>query len=273
MEHQSDQRTPSSSSSTYPGLCLDHGIHDTPAEAELRKRLSELHREGRVEALDNGKRYRVRKPEEIERARLLQNYGDAAERLWKRSNVPARHRAAHLDAAGPSKWLTTAALLRTLTDEPLTVVLLGGRGTGKTALAAGAIRWFCQHGRAGLYATAMGLFRSIRATFGDRTKTEAGIIDTYAGAGLLVIDEAHLRSDSLFENNTLVDLIDQRYGNLRPSIIIANQDPQQFAAQAGDSITSRLQEAGRVIVCDWPSFRASGTATCHDCNDWPSVWQ
>lgn len=188
-----------------------------------------------------------------------------AQWLWEHSDVPPRYLAADLRKLGdvPPAYKAVADQLLNLPKEPKTIGMLGTRGTGKTDLASGLIKEFCRAGRSARYATAMGIFQAIRKTFGSHGQggaTEADVVEQLARADLLVVDELQTRSDSIWENGVLVDLIDRRYASLRSTVLVANLTPDAFAASVGESIASRITESGGLLICTWPSFRQNGKA-------------
>ncbi len=73
---------------------------------------------------------------------------------------------------------------------------------------------------------------------------------------MLVIDDWHLLKQSAFDHRVFSDLIDTRYANERPTLIVLNADSSEIAAMLGPQIVSRLKELGRVFHCEWPSFRS-----------------
>lgn len=182
--------------------------------------------------------------------------------LWEHSEVPPRFLEADLDRLGdvPAKYFAVATMLKGTFDSPGINALIGRRGPGKTFLACGLIRHFCRRGRSAKYVTAMKIFRSIRETWGAKRggEKEADFISELSSVGLLVIDEMQVRAESAWENNVLTDIIDSRYAYFRPTLLIGNLEPNALAANLGDSIASRLIETGKIIVCDWPSFRTAG---------------
>lgn len=132
--------------------------------------------------------------------------------------------------------------------------LTGNRGTGKTRLAAEVARsrWntTCR------YTTAMGLFLRIRGTYGNRGgETESRIIEELTKTWLLVIDEIQERGNSEWEDRLLTHIIDVRYGNMKPTILIGNLTRQALITQLGDSIASRIAETGGFMELIGKSFR------------------
>jgi DNA replication protein DnaC len=71
----------------------------------------------------------------------------------------------------------------------------------------------------------------------------------------VVIDEVHECDDMKYKRAVLTDVVDRRYAAKLPTVLIANQTPQDFAASIGDSILSRLNQYGAILPCKWPSYR------------------
>jgi len=111
--------------------------------------------------------------------------------------------------------------------------------------------------RPAIYRTAMDVFLEIRDTFRkSSSESELELMEMFADASLLVIDELQQRGETPFESQKLTHIIDLRYRRGRPTLLIGNYaDKAAFAASVDDSIISRAQELGGVINCDWPSFR------------------
>jgi DNA replication protein DnaC len=143
------------------------------------------------------------------------------------------------------------------------VALLGTRGGGKTHLAVSLIRQCCQELMTCRYVKALDLFRIFRRAYVPTGKGEAGvseedIIDQWVSYEVLVVDECHQRSESDYENNSLINLLDHRYDERKCTILIANQSKAEFAAAMGDSVISRIHETGEAFECNWETHRKAG---------------
>jgi len=139
------------------------------------------------------------------------------------------------------------------------LTLLGGRGTGKTQAAVQLAAWWidlrAKDGRSTSvrYARMFDLLHTVKhAAYDERLR---GPLDSWASVGLLIIDE--INEQRLTNDDALwfVTLFDRRYAAMRPTILIGNTMPSEMPKVVGPSVWSRLQETGRLLVCDWPSFR------------------
>jgi DNA replication protein DnaC len=186
------------------------------------------------------------------------------ERLFKAATCPLLHtdNELQIDSAKCPKWIAVRELLvsRLSSSRGFLVALLGDRGRGKTQLAVSIIRHACEKGMSCRYVTTADVFLDIRSTYSRNSDvTERSVIERYANVGLLVLDDFHQRAETAAEQNSLAILLDKRYAARRPTIVIANQSKAEFARCAGDSIVSRMHEAGQPILCDWPTFRVPGS--------------
>ena len=226
------------------------------SDDEVRSRLKELERDD------------AQHEAERERQQIAEAKRRKGEELFGKSGCPARHRV-NLDRIDPLRnpaWEQICNLLigRFGSGEGFLVALLGKRGTGKTQLAVAVIHQACQYGLSARYIKAFDLFREIRRTYtpvarGQAGESEADVIDDLVRVDLLVIDEAHQRGGTDWEQNMLVNLLDRRYDAMKDTIIIGNLTRQEFAEAMGDSVVSRIHETGDAIVCGWPSYRPAAS--------------
>ncbi|MDU8417041.1 ATP-binding protein [Pseudomonas syringae] len=142
------------------------------------------------------------------------------------------------------------------------VMLLGQLGTGKTHLATAmlqqVIRYFGAQGVRGLYVTAGGIIRSIKETFGSQTKTESQAYSDLIAPHLLVIDEVGLQNGTDFERQVLFEVINGRYEQLKPTIVVSNLSITDLKVSMGDRAVDRLRDRGGLVcVFRWPSARGA----------------
>ena len=153
------------------------------------------------------------------------------------------------------------------------VVAWGQRGTGKTQIAYEIAHNGIFHdpyfpltkqdgftmvtkARPCIYAKAMDIFMRMKNGFQRKDQpSELEIVENLAQAAFLVIDEAHVRGETKYEDDKLTHIIDKRYDAMRPTMLITNLTNKDFAAQLSPSILSRIAEIGGGIECNWQSYR------------------
>ena len=141
-------------------------------------------------------------------------------------------------------------------DSGLNLLMLGSPGTGKTHLAVAILRDVIErHKVTGVYTSAARMFRRIKATFGSSEETETQAIEAYTTPALLVLDEIGVSYGSDAELNYLFDIMNERYEQCLPTIIVSNIQPDEMGAWMGDRVVDRLRESSRMMLFNWDSAR------------------
>lgn len=170
-----------------------------------------------------------------------------------RTGMPRRYRA-EWGRPTDAVWEARFSRIMSRIREGGIIALIGPRGTGKTRLAAEAMRDFArEHGH---YTTAMGLFLRIRASYARNSdESEKEIVTSMTRTRLLVLDEVQERGNTAWEDRLLTHILDSRYGAMSPTILIANLTVTGLIEHMGDSIISRLMETGGILEISGPSHR------------------
>lgn len=140
------------------------------------------------------------------------------------------------------------------------MVLLGKPGTGKTHLGAGMANDLMRNtSHSAVYRTVGAVLQAIRATY-DRANeaTEASILASLIEPSLLVLDEVGVSKEqpSDFELTTLFAIINGRYEQVKPTVVISNLSPEQLPGAMGERCVDRLREGGMIVVpFEWESHR------------------
>lgn len=141
----------------------------------------------------------------------------------------------------------------------ISMILYGKPGTGKTHLAISILhRWETSK----KYINARALTRAIRATYGDKTISEQDVIDKYSAYGLLVIDEIGKQFMTDNERFAMFDIINERYNNVKPTILVTNlalRDLQDFLGE--DTVDRFRERGGEAIKFAWESARRGNTGS------------
>ena len=175
-------------------------------------------------------------------------------RIYSTTGVPGRYRDAW-ERPEDHEWSQNFGKICNIVTEGGMACLVGPRGTGKTRLAVEVLREKNPHNA--IYATVMGFFLRVRATFGAKgNETEQDIMRELGTARLLILDEVQERGDTSWEDRILTHLLDLRYGKMLPTILIANLTASDFADSVGPSIASRLEETGGICQITGKDHRA-----------------
>ncbi|WP_462383343.1 ATP-binding protein [Pseudomonas sp. Marseille-QA0892] len=140
------------------------------------------------------------------------------------------------------------------------LMMLGTPGTGKTHLGAAiANQVISDHGATAVYRVLGDIFHAIRDSYGPHSeKTERQILAPLIAADLLVLDEIGVTKEqpSDFELRTLFSIINGRYEQCRPTIVISNLGVDEVKASLGERCTDRLREGGVIVLLfNWASER------------------
>jgi hypothetical protein len=187
--------------------------------------------------------------------------GKTVEQFLPVCGCSPRHARLQLDAlTGPPEYLKALGVVRRVLQDhesgPI-VALVGKRGTGKTQLGASLVR----HAVWNLKWSAR--IRSVVELLGELKAGysggggDASWLNLYGSVKLLVIDEIAERLDTDHTRVMITALIDRRYANVLPTVLVGNVEPDQFAECVGASVADRVNEGGGIVYCDWLSFRTT----------------
>ena len=143
------------------------------------------------------------------------------------------------------------------------LLLVGGPGTGKTHLACAILTEVIRTGRTGLLMSISGALRMLRGAYSPVAKRSE--IESFAlltTPDLLVLDEVGVAIGTDAKRRAMLfDVLNARYGEMRPTILIGNLTAAEMETYLGERIMDRLLETGSPIVSfTWPSYRRSGGA-------------
>lgn len=135
------------------------------------------------------------------------------------------------------------------------LILSGLPGTGKSHIAAAILQGILPR-HVGMYTTCMGAIRAVRETWRrDSERSEREVLSLLGELPLLVLDEIGVQYGTDGEQTIIFDILDRRYRDMRPSILLTNQDKAGFKQFIGERAYDRLTETSRWIPFDWPSYR------------------
>lgn len=177
-------------------------------------------------------------------------------------NAPELHYETKISMA--VRWVAKVDELReSLKAAGAVVCVCGPRGTGKTQAAVEVMKELWMRYDRPLYRTVLEFTFKLRSTFGSGVSEEV-VMAQHISPWLLVLDELQVRNDKEFTNDRLTYIVDARYRAKKRTLLISNLMPRRLAKgddgcfedNVGPSIASRIQDFGKVIVFDGPSWRA-----------------
>lgn len=207
---------------------------------------------------------RKREEEEQRQADALERKRRHHERFLEMANIPHRFKARNFDnfEAADAKQKKALAVCRTYAEEfeqnhkqGKGLILSGKPGTGKSHLAAAIIQsLYTKH--QGQYMTLMELIRLVRGTWHKNSeKSEAQVLKELIHIDLLVIDEIGVQYGTDGEQNIIFDVLDGRYREQMPTILLTNQDKEGLTKCIGERVFDRLRETSTWVSFDWESYR------------------
>lgn len=98
------------------------------------------------------------------------------------------------------------------------------------------------------WVTVPNLLLELRGSFKDKSEsTEQEIVHKYSLVDMLVLDDLGAEKSSEFSIQSLYLIIDQRYSEMRPTIITSNLSLRGVSEKVGDRIASRIAGMCKVI--------------------------
>lgn len=188
-----------------------------------------------------------------------------AEQRLKRAGIPLRFRARTLDTYRVENDGQRAALA--LADEFVTnwdahskagtmVVFSGPPGTGKSHVAIGIGLELMARGATVIYSNTIDAIRAVRDTWRKGSeRSELQVLDLFGGVDLLILDEVGMQFGTDGEQIQVFDIINRRYQDARPTILLTNLSKTGLREFLGDRSFDRLREDGKWQVFDWESWR------------------
>lgn len=138
------------------------------------------------------------------------------------------------------------------------MVLTGSVGTGKSHLAYGIGNALLDRGYRVMGIDVYELIDLIKErAFSQKGGSEREAIKAFvAPLDVLILDEIGAQLGTEWERLMLFKIINERYKQMLPTVLISNCDAQELQNYLGERVVDRMNEGGGMtLVLDWPSYR------------------
>lgn len=152
--------------------------------------------------------------------------------------------------------MTTLKSLRLISHPAVVSYSAACLGRGRLTLRAIA-HGLARRGRSTRYLTVAELIRLIRDTWQRNSfSTTAEVLRRLRELDLLVLDEVGVQFGTEAELTQLTEVMDVRYRDTKPTLVISNCAIGDLKRYLGDRIVDRLMEnGGKIVIFNWPSRR------------------
>ncbi|MCI8469329.1 MAG: ATP-binding protein [Eggerthellaceae bacterium] len=145
-----------------------------------------------------------------------------------RTGIPHRYRMATLATCRPEAVEYARAVVE---GEGVNLILTGQAGSGKTYTACAVARGILGRRRmSARFATMTDILSDVKRAYGSAER-EDQVIDHYANAGLLVIDDLGKERASQWSLPLIWQIVNRRYNAVRPTIYTTQYGDQALAAR------------------------------------------
>lgn len=148
----------------------------------------------------------------------------------------------------------------------ISLLMIGNSGTGKNHLAMAIANSIIKRGYTTHYDDVYMMLSDIKHAQKSSEEKETDAIRALSVPDLLIIDEVGDQVGSESDKRLLNKIVNQRYADNKPIILISNKDEEEVKKVLGTRIINRLREnSGRIILFDWKGHR--GNIKCDE------IWQ
>jgi len=143
-------------------------------------------------------------------------------------------------------------------DQGTSMVFCGKPGTGKTHLVYAIVNALQKKSITAVVRTAADMTSEVKEAYkSDHSDvTPTTVSSKFAEFDLLVIDEVGVQVSSDAEKRIFFNIINKRYENMLPTILISNLALPELTEFIGERVVDRMREnRGVVFAFDWGSYR------------------
>jgi len=143
-------------------------------------------------------------------------------------------------------------------EDGSSLILCGKPGTGKSHLACKLGIELMDKDYSVRYVTASKALRYVRASYAKNPDySEQDAINYFVNVDLLILDELGVKVASENDKALLFEIIDERYQQKLPSIVISNLTIKNLKEAIDERMIDRLKHNGTLLIFDWESYRGA----------------
>lgn len=191
---------------------------------------------------------------------------ELAKRLHESSLIPKRFKECnfdnfHANNEGQTKALAVAkayaASWNEMHERGAGLIFSGKAGTGKTHLACAIANAVIDLAVPAKFTTVTHMMRMIKETYSkDSDDNESNVLQRLSNVPLLVLDEAGMDYGTDFNKTLLFEVLNSRYENVNPTIILTNLDATALKEYLGERVVDRMRDGGgKLVTFNWESHR------------------
>lgn len=138
------------------------------------------------------------------------------------------------------------------------LILSGNVGTGKTHLSCAVANYIIKNlNKTALFFNTIDAFGKIKATYSKKSEiTEIDALNQFIDVDLLILDEFGVQYGTENEKLIFFRIINKRYENLKPTILISNLSPIELK-KIDERVFDRIRHNGSLLVFNGESKRKS----------------
>lgn len=127
------------------------------------------------------------------------------------------------------------------------LVINGLPGTGKTYLCVALANFFLEKGTQVKYLNGRRFFEEVQSAIAAG-KSQYEQIRKIASYELLILDDIGAATNSEWQREVVLDLIDYRYNEQKPTVITSNMNKVDLAVALGDRTARRIFSADNIVI-------------------------
>lgn len=134
------------------------------------------------------------------------------------------------------------------------LVALGGTGVGKTYMSAAILNYYFDKKEEIFYTTHRRFIEELHQGI-QEGKSQHYVINKYSNKNILIIDDLGATTCTEWQQEMILELIDQRYNNRSKTVITCNLNVDAINEKLGKRTASRILDKNNTLIENWSTDR------------------